>query len=72
MHKLHCLQTRLSTPPGPEMLLKGGCLLLQVMRDDNARAAVTSKHSYAVQVAPGTDCVLMITAAMAIEDIYHA
>lgn len=42
------------------------------MRDDNARAAVTSKHSYALQVAPGTDCVLMITAAMAIEDIYHS
>ena len=46
--------------------------LLQVMRDDNARAAVTSKHSYALTVAAGTDCVLMITAAMAIEDIYHA
>ena len=42
------------------------------MRDENARAAVTSKHSYAVQVAPGIDCALMITAAMAIEDIYHA
>ena len=53
-------------------LASNTCLLLQVMYDENARAAVTSKHSYAVQVAPGTDCVLMITAAMAIEDIYHA
>ncbi|KAL3136428.1 hypothetical protein ABBQ38_005684 [Trebouxia sp. C0009 RCD-2024] len=51
---------------------QNGKQVAQVMRDDNARAAVTSKHSYAVQVAPGTDCVLMITAAMAIEDIYHA
>jgi hypothetical protein len=44
---------------------------LQVMRDDNARAAVTSKHSYCLQVAPQTDCALMIAAAMAIEDIFH-
>jgi len=41
------------------------------MRDDNARAAVTSKHSYCLQVAPQTDCALMIAAAMAIEDIFH-
>ena len=43
----------------------------QVMRDDNARAAVTSKHSYCLQVAPQTDCALMIAAAMAIEDMFH-
>ena len=43
----------------------------QVSHDDkNARAAVTTRHSYSVQVAPGTDCVLMIAAAMAIEDLY--
>ena len=41
------------------------------MRDTNAQKAVTSKHSYAVQVAPQTDCVLMIAAAMAIEDMYE-
>ena len=44
---------------------------LQVCRDDSARAAVTSKHSYCVQVAAGTDCVLMIAVALAIEDLYH-
>ena len=43
----------------------------QVMRDDNARAAVTSKHSYCLQVAPHTDCALMIAAAMAVEDMFH-
>ncbi|KAL3147272.1 hypothetical protein ABBQ32_002763 [Trebouxia sp. C0010 RCD-2024] len=43
----------------------------QVSHDDmDARVAVTTRHSYSVQVAPGTDCVLMIAAAMAIEDIY--
>lgn len=42
----------------------------QVMRDDNARAAVTSKHSYCLQVAPHTDCALMIAAAMAVEDMF--
>ncbi len=41
------------------------------MRDDNARAAVTSKHSYCLQVAPHTDCALMIAAAMAVEDMFH-
>lgn len=54
------------------IITQNGQQVAQVMRDDNARAAVTSKHSYALQVAPGTDCVLMITAAMAIEDIYHS
>lgn len=46
-------------------------LLPQVMRNDDARAAVTSKHSYCLQVAPQIDCVLMIAAAMAVEDLFH-
>lgn len=48
-----------------------GTQVAQVCRDDSARAAVTSKHSYCVQVAAGTDCVLMIAVALAIEDLYH-
>ncbi|DBB01504.1 TPA: hypothetical protein ACH3X1_000157 [Trebouxia sp. C0004] len=52
-------------------VMKNGTQVAQVMRDDNARAAVTSKHSYCLQVAPQTDCALMIAAAMAIEDIYR-
>lgn len=47
------------------------CLVCQVSHDDvNARVAVTSGHCYSVTVAPGTDCVLMIAAAMAVEDMY--
>ena len=43
----------------------------QVTSDDkDARVAVTTRHCYSVQVAPGTDCVLMIAAAMAVEDLY--
>jgi uncharacterized protein YxjI len=60
---------------GPLLYIEGcsrpqSCVT-QVMRDDNARAAVTSKHSYCLQVAPHTDCALMIAAAMAVEDMFH-
>lgn len=52
-------------------VMKSGTQVAQVMRDENARAAVTSKHSYCLQVAPQTDCALMIAAAMAVEDIFQ-
>lgn len=52
-------------------VMKNGTQVAQVTRNEDARAAVTSKHSYCLQVAPQTDCALMIAAAMAVEDIFH-
>lgn len=52
-------------------IMRSGTQVAQVMRNDEARAAVTSKHSYCLQVAPLIDCVLMIAAAMAVEDLFH-
>ena len=42
---------------------------VQVMRDDNARAAVTSRHAYGVHVLADTDCALMIGIAMVVEEM---
>lgn len=47
-------------------------MVVQVVRSKAAQAAFPRKDSYAVEVMPGTDCVLMITIALAIEEIVHA
>lgn len=42
---------------------------MQVLREDQARAAVTSKHAYSVHVAAHTDCALILAIAMIAEEM---
>ena len=43
--------------------------LMQVMRNDMARRATGSRHSYALQVMPGNDCMLMMAISVCIEGL---
>ena len=42
---------------------------MQVLRDDRAIAAVTSRHAYSVHVLADTDCALMVAIALVVEEM---